>query len=108
MKNDSTQQEVLLMTDTAFAARPYSEKDMPENAKNVAGSEALKKACWNGLLKDILPEIFIFNDPGAKLYLWQVKEANHFFSLEMGERPTNIDKSQSIDPYYFMAVQEFN
>ncbi|MEO5891964.1 MAG: hypothetical protein ABIQ31_17080 [Ferruginibacter sp.] len=108
MKNDSAQQEVLLMTGTGFASRQYAERDSPANAKNLPENEKLKDACWNGLLKEMLPEIFVFNDPGVKLYLWQVREANRFFALEMSEFPIGVDKHLSIDPYRFMEVKLYN
>jgi len=108
MKNNSTQQEVLLMIATGFASRQYSERDVPGNAKNPPVNEKLKDACWNGLLKEMIPEIFLFNDPTVKMYLWQVREANRFFALEMSEYPKGVDKYCSIDPYRFMEVQEYN
>ena len=108
MKNKSTQQEVLLMTGTGFASRQYSERDVTENSKNTPANEKLKDACWNGLLKDMLPEIFLLNDPEKKLFLWQVREANQFFALEMAEYPSAMDKHMSVDPYRFMEVQEYN
>src|SRR5450432_1025902 len=108
MKNNSTQQEVLLMTGTGFASRQYSERDTPDNAKSLPGNEKLKDACWNGLLKEMLPEIFLFSGHATKLYLWQVREANQFFALEMSEYPTGVDKYLSIDPYRFMEVKEYN
>jgi hypothetical protein len=108
MKSYGTQKEILLLTATSFAARQYSEKDEPENAQNIPGKEKLKDACWNGLLKEMLPEVFLFNEPGAKLFLWQVREARQFFALEMSEYPKMVDKYLSVDPYRFMEVQEFN
>ena len=108
MKNNSTQQEVLLMTGTGFASRQYSERDTPGNSKNLPEDEKLKDACWNGLLKEMLPEVFLFRDPTVKLYLWQVREANRFFALEMSEYPIGINKYLSIDPYRFMEVKVFN
>ena len=106
MKDSSTQQEVLIMTATGFASRQYNERDASD--RNSPAKEKLKDACWNGLLKEILPEVFLFKDPDSVLYLWQVKEANQFLSLEMSEYPKEIDRYLSIDPYQFMAVQEFN
>ena len=105
MKDSSTQQEVLIMTATGFASRQYNDRDTSDHSRN---QEKLKDACWNGLLKEILPEVFLFKDPESVLYLWQVKEANQFLSLEMSEYPKEIDRYLSIDPYQFMAVQEFN
>lgn len=102
------QQEVLLMTGTGFASRQVSEKDNPDNSNNPRGNEKLKDACWNGLLKEMLPEVFLFLDPSERLYLWQVREGNQFFALEMSEYPTGVNKYLSIDPYRFMEVQYFN
>ncbi|MEJ7586944.1 MAG: hypothetical protein WKI04_05225 [Ferruginibacter sp.] len=108
MKNNAAQQEVLLMTATRFASRQYSERDNPVQSADLPAKEKLKDYCWNGLLKDILPEVFLSIDPALKLYLWQLREANQFFALEMSEYPLGIDKSLSIDPYRFMEVQEYN
>lgn len=108
MKNISTQQEVLLLTGTGFSARQYCENNNTDSAKNLSENEKLKEACWNGLLKDILPEVFLLSGPEAKLYLWQMREALHFFALEMGEQPAEIDTYFSIDPYSFMTQQDFN
>ena len=108
MKDTFTQQEVLLMTSTGFASRQYTARDMPDISKNLPANEQLKDACWNGLLKEMLPEIFTFNDPALKLYLWQVREASHFLALEMSEYPGDVSKLLSIDPYRFMEVQEYN
>ncbi|MEP7110478.1 MAG: hypothetical protein ABI760_20965 [Ferruginibacter sp.] len=108
MKNNSTQQEVLLMTGTWFASSQYSDTEEPVNPGNLRGNEKLKDACWNGLLKEMLPEVFMFTDPAENLYLWQVREANRFFALEMSEFPTGVNKYMSIDPYRFMEVRDYN
>ena len=108
MKDNSTQQEVLIMTATGFASRQYNDRDTSDHSRNLPGKEKLKDACWNGLLNEMLPEVFLFKDPESVLYLWQVKEANQFLALEMSEYPKEVDRYLSIDPYQFMAVQEFN
>ncbi|MEO6548489.1 MAG: hypothetical protein ABIN94_10840 [Ferruginibacter sp.] len=108
MEYNSTQQEVLVMTGTKFASRQPSEKDSIGNSKDLTAAEKLKDACWNGLLKEMLPEIFESDGYNTKLYLWQVREANQFFALEMSEFPVAVNKNFSIDPYRFMEVQELN
>lgn len=109
MKNHTSQQEVLLITGTGFAFRQYCEKDGNVPAPgNSSVHDKLKDACWNGMLKDMLPEAFMLSDPEAKLYLWQMREAHHFFALEMGEQPSEIDNYFSIDPYCFMTEQGAN
>lgn len=96
------------MTGTKFASRQPAEKDSMGNSQDFNGTDKLKEACWNGLLKDMLPEIFDAGGHDEKLYLWQVREANQFFALEMSEFPITVNKYLSIDPYRFMEVQEFN
>ncbi len=108
MKIISTQQEVLVMTTTGFASTQYSEKGDTGYSNQLPVTEKLKEACWNGLIKEMLPELFQPNKPTAILFLWQVREANQFVALEMGEYPTGVDKFWSIDPYRFMEVQKFN
>jgi hypothetical protein len=108
MKNYSTQQEVLLMTGTSFSVRQCQERESLDSSKFLTENEKLIQACWNGLLKDMLPEIFLFNDSPEKLYLWQVREANQHFMLEMGDHPTWVNEYLSIDPYRFMEVQEYS
>ena len=107
MTQKSTQQEVLLVTGTGFANRQYYEKDSAENAKNLSQEEKLKEACWNGMLKEMLPELF-FMTWNTKLFLWQMREAQHFLALEMAEAPVDIDYYASIDPYCFMAIQGYS
>jgi hypothetical protein len=108
MKTFTTQQEVLLITGTGFTANQYCDKDPADSAKNLSENERLQEACWNGLLKEMLPEVFVLSGPEAKLYLWQMREAVHFFALEMGESPVEMDHYFSIDPYCFLEKQGLN
>ena len=108
MTNNSTQQEVLLITGTGFASRQYSERDSNENAKNLSHEEKLREACWNGMLKDMLPEVFLMSGPDAKLFLWQMREAHHLLALQMAEQLVEVDYYNSIDPYCFMQTQGFS
>lgn len=105
MPNNSTQQEVLLITGTGFASRQYSEKDNSENSNNLSQEEKLREACWNGMLKEMLPEIFLMAGSDARLFLWQMREAHHLLALQMAEAPVEVDYYNSIDPYCFMQTQ---
>lgn len=105
MKKNSTQQEVLLLTGTNFSSRQWSTKD-ETSSKKLTDEEKLEEACWNGLLPEMLPEIFTDTiKPDKKLYLWQVKEGASFIELEMGEYPEAKDNYFSIDPYSFLAFR---
>ena len=108
MKSITTQHEILLMTDTGFTSQQYYERDNSENSKNMSPTERLQEACWNGLVQQMIPEIFFTEDHAVKLYLWQLREAHHFLSLELGEFPHSVDSFYSIDPYLFMMEQGGN
>jgi hypothetical protein len=107
METNSTQQEILLLTNTSFSRRQWSEKDASDNNSST-DKEQLENACWNGMLKEILPEVFIQAAEGEELFLWQVIEASSFLELELGEHPEVIDKEYSINPYAFLAGKSCN
>ena len=103
----STLQEVVLVTKSGFANRQYS-KSNQEKSKQNNQQDQLKEACWNGMLKDMMPEIFCMFTPDTKLYLWQMRECQNMLTLEMSEKPADLDYYASIDPYCFMEIQEYN
>ncbi len=105
MKANSTQQEILLITGTSFASRQYSDKE--DNSK-LNDTERLENACWNGLLPDMLPEIFEQPAAAKKLYLWEIRETESFIEVEMGEYPEPRDNYLSLDPYAFLSAQTYN
>ena len=108
MKATSTQQEILLMTGTSFANRQSQDKSDNEKSRNLSEKERLEEACWNGLLKEMLPEVFTEIDKEKELYLWQIKEASSFIELELAEFPEEKDRYLSIDPYVFLPAQFFS
>ena len=101
MKATSTQQEILLMTGTSFANRQSQDKSDNEKSRNLSEKERLEEACWNGLLKEMLPEVFTEIDKEKELYLWQIKEASSFIELELAEFPEEKDRYLSLDPMCF-------
>ncbi len=105
MKTTSIQQEILLITGTSFLLRQYSAKDDDGNQKNFTEKEQLEEACWNGLLNEMLPEIYEQSSGDKKLYLWKITEASSFIELEFGEIPEEKEKEFSINPYLFTQMQ---
>ena len=100
MKATSTQQEILLLTGTNFSLRHSFEKD-DNDQDHLTEREQLEEACWNGLLKEMLPEI-CKQDSENKLYMWQVWKTNSFIEIELGEVPEEKENYFSIDPYSFL------
>ena len=107
MKPLIIQQEVLIITSSEFSRRKYH-NDASDTEKNPSEKERLKDECWNGKLNDRLPEAFAMADPAAEMYIFQMKEAQQFLLLVMGESPSEIDSFYSIDPYHFLTMQFFS
>jgi len=107
MARQLNQQEVILTTGSQFAGRQqYQEKDTSQ--PNASLEEKFREACWNGMLKEILPEVFLLSEEPSKLFLWQMREARHVLALQMAEYPTDVDQVNSIDPYCFVEILEMN
>ncbi len=107
MKNEAAQLEILLMTGTTFSSRQYCAKENPEMNKPLSEIEKLEEACWNGLVHEMLPEIY-GQYINSKLFIWKISGASSFLNLEMGEFPKEINKLFSIDPYSFLVLQSGN
>lgn len=108
MKTQSTQQEILLITDSQFASRQWMERDENPQSNNLSEREKLEDACWNGVFRTMLPEICGTEDSGKFLALWQIREANAFLDLELGEYPQPIEKEHSLNPYIFIDLLNLN
>jgi hypothetical protein len=107
MKTNFTQQEILLITGTSFSSRQLCEKNEQDKTQ-FTEKEQLEEACWNGLLEEMLPEIYGKTDAGKKLYLWQIRKGLSFLEIELGELPGNKEKYFSIDPYTFLPMIELS
>ncbi len=105
MGTNSLQQEILLVTGTSFTSRELCETTDGVNYNNLDEKEKWITACWNGLLPEILPEVFEQSSASKKLYLREIREAASFIELELGETPSPFESEFSIDPYSFLAVQ---
>jgi hypothetical protein len=109
MAQQYTQVEVLLLTGTNFLAGNWIPKDDdPAEGRGLSDMEKLQEACWNGLLETMLPEVWIKPANDGILYLWDIKEAEAFLELVLGEFPLPVDKRLSITPHSFLAYQDFN
>ena len=101
----SPQLEILLFTDTRFSSRQFCEKYGAGNQNNSSKNKNLEEACWNGLFKEILPELYMNPRNRKKLILWKVVKGEHFLDLEYSEHPQTKEMRFSIDPYYFLRFQ---
>ena len=105
MKTNTTQQEILLLTGSTFSQRQLCEKNTPDTNKHFSKKEELEDACWNGFLKELLPEIVLKPANGNSLFLWQIRKVESFLELELCDTPAQMDNHLSIDPYNFLQYK---
>lgn len=106
MKTDATQREILLVTNNSFAQRQWCNKEI-YNDMRMTSQEQMEEVCANGLIYEILPEMFKAPE-NKKLYLWQMRPGFSFIRLEYGEFPLAIQKSASIDPHNSLSCMCYN
>lgn len=94
------QQQILLFTGTHFSSRQCFKGKKTE--ANFSEADELQDACWNGLLREMLPEIYQADN--KDLYLWQIRENKSSIDIEIGELPTEVDDFSSIDPYAYLTT----
>ena len=105
MKTNSTQQEILLVTGTNFLTREFCETKDGLNYNLLTEKEKLKVVCRNGLLPDMLPEIFELRSVNKKLYLWEMRQGSLFIELKSDEIYSEVEMEFSIDPHSFLPMQ---
>ena len=71
-------------------------------------NEQIATACLNGVLPELLPEIFEDKESIKKLFVWQIREIEKGIELEMCEVPDEKDIATSIIPDYFLSSQNLN
>ena len=108
METNFTQQEILLNKGAKFLAHDWCPKQASDSNNNLSSSEKLEEACWNGLLKDIIPELFTLQGDTQKLTLWKVRQMSAFIELELADYPAATDSYFSINPYLFLTKEECN
>ncbi len=104
MKTTSTYHEILLFTGTSFAGRQLVNKKEIENSKAYSAIEELEKACWNGILHEIFPEMLGSSYPKCESFLWQLMPGKNFLHIDIGKNPIVAEHTTSIDPYFFMMT----
>jgi hypothetical protein len=106
MKDTFTAQEILLMTNTKFSAREYSDKNENQPSKNNYQNK-LAEACWNGMIQATLPELF--NDSNNKRFvMWQLIECNHLLYVKLGEGDRMPDAHFTLNPYLLIEKSNWN
>jgi hypothetical protein len=108
METNFTQQEIMLNVDAGFLAKDLCLKNDTGKPDTRTEKEKIEEACWNGLLRDMMPDIFVRTDDNKDLTLWKVRQVDAVLELELANCPSVVDKYFSIHPTSFLTVQEEN
>ena len=110
MEKNRPTQEILLLTASSFAQGDLCDRDLFEDnsGKKLDPADKLQAACWNGLLKEWLPDTVKAGTKAEKQFLWKVIVASSFLSIELGEAPSTADYYYSVHPYLFLPSKNIN
>ena len=106
MKTNATQKEILLVTNNSFAQREWCNKEI-QPSTNMTAQEQMEEICANGLICEILPEVFEAGE-NPKLYLWQIRPGFSFIQLLYSVFPSTIKNTTSLDPHVWLGNYCYN
>ncbi len=106
MKQKATNHEVLLCTGTTFSKSQFCDKDCQQQDNSLEAQ--LQRACWNGLIFEILPDIPEYPSQKNSSFIWEVIPAENFIDVKIGEAPYFIEYTMSVNPYFFLLEKNFN
>lgn len=92
-------QEILLFTGSRFCNRQFCRRNDDGNS-DYSEMEELEKACWDGMLYEMLPELV--DTPGSRreTYIWNTTSGVNFLCVNLGTCPMSDGKQTSINPYF--------
>jgi len=108
MKTTNIHHEILFFTGTSLASRQLADTKENSNGKTYSAIEELEKACWNGIIHEMFPEILSSFYPKCQSFLWHVLTGKNFLYINIGPNPVTAEHDTSIDPYFFMMTVSEN
>ena len=96
-------QEILLFTGSSFCSRKFCKGNNDDKSNSDhSPMEELEKACWDGMLYEMLPELIGNSMQRRNSYIWNTASGVNFLCINLGIGSTAIGKQTSIDPYFFL------
>jgi len=109
MKPTITNQEILLSTSASFSKREWCRLDAQQKRPEASSPiEELERACWAGMLFEMLPELTAYSFSGCKMFIWHILTAAHFLLVNQGSYPQPVENETSVDPHLFVSSLHFN
>jgi hypothetical protein len=103
MKKITQNQEILLMSNCRFFQRDWSELNSNKNDKQLSQKEKLIHLCWNGMLKEMIPEIVQSETGKNPLTLWEINQSGNMLDLRYGDIDREMNDEWSINPYVYLT-----
>lgn len=104
MKKTITHHEILLVAHTSLANKQFTSAKESNQDRKLSPIEKLEKACWDGILHEMFPEILSSGYPKCESFLWQILAGKNFLYINIGASPVIAEYHTSIDPYFFMMT----
>lgn len=108
MKNTSTNQEILLLSNSSYFKRDWVDLTGNKKDKQLSQKEQLIMLCWNGMLKEMIPEIFQMKAGKKPLTLWEINESGNMLDLRFGDMDEEMNDEWSINPYVYLTFANPN
>ncbi len=89
-------QEILLAHSSKFFNKEFFCKEPSPEYSHLSPKEQLAEACWNGILREILPELC------TSLQMDQINEGNKFLNVCLGYSEDRNSTCFSVNPYFFL------
>ncbi|MFI5133151.1 MAG: hypothetical protein ACHQEB_02390 [Chitinophagales bacterium] len=106
MKWQAIHQEILLIIDSSLSIRHFCKKNNSNHKYSPV--EELEKACWDGLLYELLPGIIECPSSNGMSYIWEIASTQKFLHISMGTCPSYVEYETSLDPYFFLEIVNLN
>lgn len=103
MKKITTSREILLLPKSNFFQRDWCELNNGDHSKKLSPKEQLIQICWNGLLREIIPEICETGEGNKPLTLWEINESGNLLDLRYGDFNQELNDEWSINPYVYLT-----
>jgi hypothetical protein len=105
MKPQTIHQEVLIFTNTTLSQKVLCKNN--SSNKNRSSTEELEEAFWDGLLKELAPEIMPSTlDP--KMFIWGIHAGKFYLLIDLADTPGITESILSIDPHLLLPEINMN
>lgn len=103
MRQSHKNQEILLLTGSRYIIRELISHNSENRKENIPVHDKLERACWDGLLDNLLSGIV--NDDNSKKedLIWRITSSDSFLCINIGLNDNPKPGYSCINPYYFIT-----